>query len=49
MFQIIVKNVDKSKNLKCTNPDYDYEDDPIKFYAKLVELNKMRKRKKRGE
>jgi len=30
----------------CTDDDCDYEERPIAFYAKLVELNKKRKRRK---
>ena len=26
----------------CGRPEYDYEDEPIKFNAKLIELNKIR-------
>lgn len=33
------------ENFFCTNDDYDYGYEPIKFYEKLVELNKKRLRK----
>ncbi len=38
------KKVDKT--FKCENPIYHYENNPIKFYEKLVELNKIRLAKK---
>ena len=34
------KLVDKS--FTCTHPVYDYEDYPVQFYHKIVELNKIR-------
>lgn len=33
------------KSFSCMNPSYDYDDYPVKFYKKLVQLNKIRKGK----
>lgn len=38
------KKIDK--NFCCDNDDYDYQNNPLAFYAKLVELNRIRKNKK---
>ena len=34
------------KNFRCSQNKYSYYDKPLKFYAKLLELNKKRRKKR---